>query len=84
MHGRFNNNFGVRLKNHEECNNDLCYCESLMTCQSIDINTIKLIPTNNQKTGVNESFLMSSRIAIKTKELIPINIQKTVINVISF
>ena len=56
----------------------------LMPYQSIAINTIKLIPTNNQKIGVNKSFLMPNRIVINTKELIPINIQKTVTNVISF
>ena len=47
-----------------------------MTFQSIPINTIKLIPINNQKTGVNSSFLMLNRIAINTKILIPTNIQK--------
>ena len=56
----------------------------LMPYQSIAINTIKLIPTNNQKIGVNKSFLMPNRIVIITKELIPINIQKIVINVTTF
>ena len=46
------------------------------------INTIKLIPINNQKMGVNSSFLMLSRIAINTKILILTNIQKKVVNVI--
>jgi len=55
-----------------------------MPYQSIAINTIKPIPTNNQKIGVNKSFLMPNRIVINTKELIPITIQKTVTNVISF
>ena len=55
-----------------------------MPCQSIAINTMKLIPTNNQKIGVNNSFLMPNRIVINIKELIPTNIQKTVINVTSF
>ena len=31
------------------------------------INTIKLIPINNQNTGVNSSFLMSNLIVINTK-----------------
>jgi len=53
-----------------------------MTFQSIPINTIKLIPTNNQKTDVNSSFLMLNRIAINTKILIPTNIQKKVVSVI--
>ena len=53
-----------------------------MTFQSIPINTIKLIPINNQKTGVNSSFLMLNRIAINTKILIPTNIQKKVVSVI--
>jgi len=55
-----------------------------MPYQSIAINTIKLIPTNNQKIGVNKSFFMPNRIVINIKELIPTNIQKTVTNVISF
>jgi len=59
-------------------------CEPLMPYQNIAINTTKLIPTNNQKIGVNKSFLMPNRIVINTKELIPTNIQKTVINVTSF
>jgi len=50
--------------------------------QSIPINTIKLIPINNQKTGVNSSFLMPNRIAINTKILMPTNIQKKVVSVI--
>jgi len=53
-----------------------------MTFQSIPINTIKLIPINNQKTGVNNSFLMPNRIAINTKILTPTNIQKKVVSVI--
>jgi len=53
-----------------------------MTFQSIPINTIKLIPINNQKTGVNSSFLMLNRIAINTKILMPTNIQKKVVSVI--
>ena len=59
-------------------------CGPLMPYQSIAINTMKLIPTNNQKIGVNNSFLMPNRIVINTKELIPTNIQKTVINVTAF
>ena len=55
-----------------------------MTFQSIPINTIKLIPINNQKTGVNSSFLMLNRIAINTKILTPTNTQKKFINVMSF
>ena len=55
-----------------------------MTFQSIPINTMKLIPINNKKTGVNKSFLMSNRIAINTKILTPTNPQKKFINVISF
>jgi len=55
-----------------------------MPYQSIAINTMKLIPTSNQKIGVNKSFLMPNRIVINTNELIPINIQKTVINVTAF
>jgi len=54
-----------------------------MTFQSIPINTIKLIPINNQKTGVNNSFLMPNRIAINNKIITPINIQKKVTSVIS-
>ena len=46
------------------------------------INTIKLVPTNNQNTGVNISFLMSDLIIINTKILAPINIQKKVVSVI--
>ena len=53
-----------------------------MTFQSIPINTIKFIPINSQKTGVNSSFLMLNRIAINTKILIPTNIQKKVVSVI--
>ena len=56
--------------------------ELLMTFQSMPINTIKLIPINNQKTGVNSSFLILNRIAINTKILIPTNIQKKVVSVI--
>jgi len=55
-----------------------------MTFQSMPINTMKLIPTHNQKTEVNKSFLMPNRIIINTKVLTPINIQKKFINVISF
>ena len=55
-----------------------------MTFQKIPINIIKLIPINNQKTDVNNSFLMPNRIAIKTKILTPTNIQKKVVSVISF
>ena len=46
------------------------------------INTIKLIPINNQKTGVNSSFLMPNLIIINTKILAPTNIQKKVVSVI--
>ena len=53
-----------------------------MMSQSIPINTIKFIPINNQKMGVNSSFLMLNRIAINTKILIPTNIQKKVVSVI--
>jgi len=53
-----------------------------MTFQSMPINTIKLIPINNQKTDVNNSFLMPNRIAINTKILTPTNIQKKVVSVI--
>ena len=53
-----------------------------MASQSIPINTIKLIPINNQKMGVNSSFLMLNRITINTKILIPTNIQKKVVSVI--
>ena len=55
-----------------------------MTFQSMPINTMKLIPINNQKTEVNKSFLMSNRIAINTKILTPTNTQKKFINVMSF
>jgi len=55
-----------------------------MTFQSMPINTMKLIPTHNQKTEVNKSFLMPNRIIINIKVLTPINIQKKFINVISF
>ena len=54
-----------------------------MTVQSMPINTTKLIPTNNQKTEVNKSFLMPNRIVINTNILTPTNIQKKFINVIS-
>ena len=47
-----------------------------MTFQSIPINTIKLIPINNQKTVVSSSFLMPNLIIINTKILAPTNIQK--------
>ena len=53
-----------------------------MLYQSIIINTIRLDPNNNQKIGVNKSFLILNRVIANTKKLIPINIQKTVINVI--
>jgi hypothetical protein len=53
-----------------------------MTFQSIPINTIKLIPINSQKTGVNNSFLMPNRIASNNKIITPTNIQKKVISVI--
>jgi hypothetical protein len=53
-----------------------------MTFQNIHINTMKLIPTNNQKTEVNKSFFMPNRIAINAKILTPINIQKKVVIVI--
>ena len=49
-----------------------------MMFHSIPINTIKLIPINNQKTGVNNSFLIPNRIAINTKILTPINILKKI------
>ena len=55
-----------------------------MLYQSININTIRLDPNNNQKIGVNKSFLILNRVIANTKKLIPINIQKTVNNVISF
>ncbi len=55
-----------------------------MLCQSITINTIRLDPNNNQKIGVNKSFLILNRVIANTKKLIPINIQKTVSNVILF
>ena len=53
-----------------------------MLYQSININTIRLDPNNNQKIGVNKSFLILNRVIANTKKLIPINIQKTVSNVI--
>ena len=53
-----------------------------MMYQSIIINTIRLDPNNNQKIGVNKSFLILNRVIANTKKLIPINIQKTVSNVI--
>jgi len=46
------------------------------------INTIKFIPINNQKTGVNHSFLMPNRIASNNKTITPTNIQKKVVSVI--
>ena len=52
--------------------------------KSITINTIRLVPNNNQKMGVNKSFLILNRVIANTKKLIPINIQKTVSNVIFF
>ena len=55
-----------------------------MLYQSITINTIRLDPNNNQKIGVNKSFLILNRVIANTKKLIPINIQKTVSNVILF
>ena len=55
-----------------------------MLYQSININTIRLDPNNNQKIGVNKSFLILNRVIANTKKLIPINIQKTVSNVILF
>ena len=55
-----------------------------MLYQSITINTIRLDPNNNQKIGVNKSFLILKRVIANTKKLIPINIQKTVSNVILF
>ena len=55
-----------------------------MLYQSININTIRLDPNNNQKIGVNKSFLILKRVIANTKKLIPINIQKTVSNVILF
>jgi len=54
----------------------------LITFQSIPVNTIKLIPINIQKTGVNSSFLMPNLIIINTKILAPTNIQKKVVSVI--
>ena len=56
--------------------------EPSMTFQSIPINTIKLIPINNQKTVVSSSFLMPNLIIINTKILAPTNIQKKVVSVI--
>jgi len=53
-----------------------------MPYQSIAINTIKLIPTNNQKIGVNNSFLIPNRIATNSKIITPTNIQKKVVSVI--
>ena len=53
-----------------------------MLYQSIIINTIRLDPNNNQKIGVNKSFLILNRVIANTKKLTPINIQKTVSNVI--
>ena len=53
-----------------------------MTFQSIPINTIKLIPINSQKMGVNNSFLMPNRIATNSKIITPTNIQKKVVSVI--
>ena len=53
-----------------------------MTFQSIPINTIKFIPINNQKMGINNSFLMPKRIAINNKIIFPTNIQKKVTSVI--
>ena len=55
-----------------------------MLYQSITINTIRLNPNNNQKIGVNKSFLILNRVIANNKKLIPINIQKTVNNVILF
>ena len=54
----------------------------LIASQSMPINTIKFIPINNQKMGVNNSFLMPKRIAINNKIIIPINNQKKVTSVI--
>jgi len=53
-----------------------------MVFQSIPTNTIKFIPINNQKTGVNNSFLMPNRIASNNKTITPTNIQKKVGSVI--
>jgi len=53
-----------------------------MAFQIMPINTIKLIPINNQKMGVNNSFLMPSRIASNNKTISPTNIQKKVASVI--
>ncbi len=55
-----------------------------MPYQSITINTIRLAPNNNQKIGVNKSFLILNRVIANTKKLIPTNIQKTVSKVILF
>ena len=55
-----------------------------MLYQSITINSIRLDPNNNQKIGVNKSFLILNRVIANTKKLTPINIQKTVSNVILF
>ena len=54
-----------------------------MTFQSMPINTIKFIPINNQKTGVNNSFLMPNRIASNNKTITPTNIQKKIVSVVS-
>ena len=54
----------------------------LIASQSILINTIKFIPINNQKMGINNSFLMPKRIAINNKIIFPTNIQKKVTSVI--
>ncbi len=54
----------------------------LIASQSMPINTIKFIPINNQKTGVNNSFLMLNRIASNNKIITPTNIQKKVVSVI--
>ena len=56
----------------------------LIPYQSIAINTIRLVPNNNQKMGVNKSFLILNRVIANTKKLIPTNIQKTVSKVILF
>ena len=56
----------------------------LIPYQSIAINTIRLVPNNSQKMGVNKSILILNRVIANTKKLIPINIQKTVSNVILF
>ena len=56
--------------------------EPLIPCQSININTIRLVPNNNQKIGVNKFFLIPKRVIANNTKLIPINIQKIVSNVI--